>query len=166
MNKYMIIIRGHPGSGKTTLAKKIIEKLTRQWSTFSTPVNIQHFETDQFFVKENGDYEFDPTLIGVAHADTFNRLKVFFSACESKKGNQIPIAVLSNTFTKLWEFENYLKYAKENGIKVTVLRAVGNYQNVHGVPVSTIDRMKKNYELYDGELPIHGKNIDIVFNWT
>lgn len=165
MNKYMIIIRGHPGSGKTTLAKKIVEKLTRQWSTLPVSVNIQHFETDQFFVKENGDYEFDPTLIGVAHADTFNRLNGFFDNSESKKEGLTTIAVLSNTFTKLWEFDNYLKYAKENGIKVTVLRAVGNYQNVHGVPVSTIDRMKKNYELYSGELPVHGKSIDIVFDW-
>ena len=49
----LIIIRGLPGSGKTTLAKSF--------------EGYQHFESDKCFMV--GDkYEFDPTELSTAHA--------------------------------------------------------------------------------------------------
>jgi len=48
------LIRGLPGSGKTTMAKKI--------------EGFEHFEADQYFEKD-GSYEFDPSELNSAHEE-------------------------------------------------------------------------------------------------
>ena len=52
----LIIVRGAMGSGKTTFANK----LTRNLIKFGySPTDICHFEADQYFEDENGNYNFD-----------------------------------------------------------------------------------------------------------
>jgi tRNA uridine 5-carbamoylmethylation protein Kti12 len=52
-NKILYIVRGIPGSGKTTFAKSL---------------NCPVFEADMFFVNSQGIYNFDYTKIKDAHA--------------------------------------------------------------------------------------------------
>ena len=52
MEKVLYIVRGIPGSGKSTFAKTL---------------GGQHYESDMFFINENGEYNFDVTKIKDAH---------------------------------------------------------------------------------------------------
>ena len=52
MEKILYIVRGIPGSGKSTFAKTL---------------GGQHFEADMYFIDESGNYKFDITEIKLAH---------------------------------------------------------------------------------------------------
>ena len=123
----LILIRGLPGSGKSTLAR----------SNFSDHILV---EADMFMVNEQGFYEFDPTKLPYCH-----------HMCKSVTKESLETGynvVVANTFTRLWEMEEYLKLLPY----VLVIRATGNFQNVHGVPGEAIQRMRERFEPYDREL--------------
>jgi hypothetical protein len=42
--------------------------------------------------------------------------------------------------------EPYLKAAKKRGINVRIIEATGRWQNVHGVPEDTIEKMQARWE--------------------
>ena len=52
MEKVLYIVRGIPGSGKSTFAKTL---------------GGQHYEADMYFIDEEGNYKFDGTKIKDAH---------------------------------------------------------------------------------------------------
>lgn len=94
--KELIIMRGLPGSGKTTLAK-----------TFGGII----FSTDDFFIKD-GVYQFDPKEITLAH--DWNQERT-----EDAMNQGIGPIVIDNTNIKYEHIEPYLKMAKVYGYKVT-----------------------------------------------
>ena len=61
----MFICRGLPGSGKSTLSKKIKEKYT----------DTVICSGDDFFTDENGNYKFDQTLLFDAHQSAQKKAK-------------------------------------------------------------------------------------------
>jgi predicted kinase len=131
----LIIIRGLPGSGKTTLAKKMADES-----------RLFHVETDMFFVHLNGEYKFDPTQIGRAH-DWCQRE----AAKALEAGHDV---VVSNTFTQKWEILPYLRMAQSLNADFIVLKCTGTWDNVHNVPVQSLEKMKARWEDWHGEL--HG----------
>lgn len=116
---HLLIIRGLPGSGKSTLAKTL---------------GRFHVEADMFFVK-NGIYQFDKTKIREAHEWCFN------TVCDALRFKDV---VVSNTFTRIWEMQKYLDLPNPK----TVITVEGNYGNVHGVPPSVVEEMRKRWEPY------------------
>ena len=77
MNKVLFIVRGLPGSGKTTLAKSL---------------GSVHFEADMYFMEGN-EYKFDITKIKKAHEWCQNTLL----ACASFAAMRLPCAPLMYT---------------------------------------------------------------------
>ena len=76
----LVLIRGLPGSGKSTKAKKLAP-------------NENIFEADQFFIdKKTGEYKFKPEFIHLAHQQCQNKT---IAAMEK----EISPIVVSNTFT-------------------------------------------------------------------
>jgi predicted kinase len=125
--KILYIVRGIPGSGKSTFAKTL---------------GGQHYEADMFFIDENGDYNFDVTKIKDAH-----------QWCQGMvKGDMIleyPKIVVSNTSTQEWEMEPYFTLAKEYGYTVFTIVVENRHGGVnqHGVPEDKLQIMKDRFQV-------------------
>jgi predicted kinase len=130
MNKSLVLLRGLPGAGKSTLAKLIISK------------DYCHKEADMYFVDREGNYKFVPSQIKDAHKwckdEVANLMKYEHS----------PI-VVSNTFTQEWEMENYYELAKQYGYIVHSVIVENRHGgvNIHNCPPETIDRMEARFEI-------------------
>ena len=131
----LIIVRGLPGSGKSTHAKHNLIRI-QDWD------KTVHLETDMYFIK-NGVYQFDGNLIKKAHEWCYKTTEVFL--------NQKYNVVVSNTFTQKWEFDKYLTLAEELGIPYKVIRMTGNYGNIHDVPEDILKRMADRFEDFPNE---------------
>jgi uridine kinase len=130
------LIRGLPGSGKSTMAKKILTKAGQS-------PDEGHFEADMYFIMKDGEYHFNPALIKNAHAWCQAATREYIKTQIDYMTDDV---VVSNTFVKRWEMQPYLDMANEFNLTSLVLVADGNYQNVHNVPQEVIERMRLNWE--------------------
>lgn len=127
--KKVILVRGLPGSGKTTIARMLWVQL----------VESRHFEADMFFMVD-GEYRFDASMIKDAHKWCQD------SARETlQEGDSV---IVSNTFTQLCEMQPYIDMAKEYGATLQVIECKGNFGSVHNVPIEAIERMRSRWEDY------------------
>jgi tRNA uridine 5-carbamoylmethylation protein Kti12 len=130
----LILLRGIPGSGKTTLGEVILRSL------ISDQPDV--ISADDFFVNSEGSYIFDATKLKEAHNDCQLR-------CANKMKLEINKIVVANTFTQTWEMDIYYEMAERYGYRVhsiIVENRHGN-ENVHGVPEDKIKKMKDRFEI-------------------
>ena len=124
----LVIIRGIPGSGKTTLAKKIANNL-----------NASHFENDTFFADEQGNYHFDINYHQQAKDECLEKTKEALLAGK--------IVVVSNTFIKKSEMEPYTKFCDENGdLNYAVIEMELRFENTHNIPQSIVNQKEAEFE--------------------
>jgi len=124
--KILYIVRGIPGSGK---------------STFANSLDCPVFEADMYFMID-GEYKFDVSKIKLAH--NWCKLRVE----HSMEDNLQKIAV-SNTFTQEWEMEPYYEMAKQYGYTVfsVIIENRHGGVNEHGVPEDKLQMMKDRFEI-------------------
>lgn len=118
----IVLIRGIPGSGKTTKAR-------------AEYPNHVLCEADMFFDTDDG-YKYDHGKIKEAHEYCFNKAKNALMM-----GMNV---VVANTFIRLWEMQKYI----DLHYPVKIVDANGDYENVHGVPVDVVERMRERYEVF------------------
>lgn len=130
MEKTLYIVRGIPGSGKSTFAKTL---------------GGTHFETDEFFMVD-GEYKFDPTKLKEAHRwcqDSVNTAMILNHTAGLNN-----VIVVSNTFTQGWEMEPYFQMADTYGYKVFSVIVENRHGgiNTHGVPEDKLQVMRDRFE--------------------
>lgn len=128
----LILLRGLPGSGKTTLAKLLSEDST-----------YPHFSVDDFFTDElTGEYIFN-----------FQDNHLAYKECELLVKDAMKKAIskvfVHNTFTLDWELEPYFKLASQFDYALFII-TVENYhhsKNTHDVSEEQIKKMAEKYKV-------------------
>lgn len=131
----LILLRGLPGSGKTTLGEIIM------YYPGSTNSNIV-LSADDFFTDVNGVYNFDATKLKEAHNDCLLR-------CADRMKNELAKIVVANTFTQEWEMEKYFEIADRYKYRVHSIIVENRHdgKNVHGVPEDKLQQMKDRFQI-------------------
>jgi predicted kinase len=135
----LTLVRGLPGSGKSTYADVIATGFNAKGVAASV------VSADDFFMRD-GVYAFDPKLLGQAHA-----------WCQQTTENllrQRHMAVVANTFTQAWEIVPYAQMASQYGVRLVIVDCFDGglsnrelaQRNEHGVPEAAIAAMRARWE--------------------
>jgi len=135
----LILVRGIPGSGKSSLAKTY---------------DCFHLEADMF-VTRDGKYQWKPETVKQSHE--------FIGELAERIMETGADLVISNTFTRVSEMQKYLDLAEDFCYEVTVLRCENRFKNEHGVSQEILDKMASRFEDYQGE-EICKSYVDIEIN--
>lgn len=133
--KTLILVRGLPGSGKTTLAIALADQFANDGYLNRWPVVCA---ADDYFYDETEEYRFDPRFLKAAHSE-----------CQrvADRGMQRGMMVIvHNTFTQRWEMKPYLDLAEQYGYQVQEIVCKGDFGSVHDVPAEKIEQMRARWE--------------------
>ena len=124
--KTLIILRGIPGSGKTSFASFLGKAVCC---------------ADDYFVHD-GEYKWKAEDIGKAHGWCQRKCRRFMKA-------QLEQIVVANTNTTEREMQPYMDLARQFGYMVYSVIVENRHGNasVHGVPEATLDKMKARFSI-------------------
>lgn len=121
----LLLIRGLPGSGKSTEANRLI----------SCDAYDVLYEADMFF---GPAYRFDPKQLRDAHAWCLE---------ETKHALALGLRVIvANTFTRKWEMACYRSFCEKRSIPYSILTMTGNWGSLHDVPTDAFLKMAERWE--------------------
>ena len=130
--KNLILLRGLPGAGKSSLAKILSED-------YKYPV----FAIDDYFTNpQTGIYNFN-----------FSENHLAYKQCTSKTENAMLTNTqkifIDNTFTLAWELEPYFELARNYNytIHVITVEKYHNNKNIHEVSELQLKKMAEKYQV-------------------
>ena len=149
--KRLILIRGLPGSGKTTFAKFLFHNL-------DLDVDATICAADDYFYDEEGNYNFDSKQLYNAHLSCQQNVEI---AMQRGHGMYVDylngdlqyepesVVIVHNTTTAPKEIKTYMDLASTYGYEVTSLITENRHGNssVHNVPEETMQRMRDRFEV-------------------
>ena len=126
MEKILIIVRGIPGSGKTSFANLLSKAICC---------------ADDYYMHD-GEYKRKAEDIGKAHAWCQRKCRRFMKA-------QVEQIVVANTSTTEREMQPYMDLARQFSYMVYSVIVENRHGNVsvHGVPEATLDKMKARFDI-------------------
>lgn len=137
MKKTLFLLRGLPGSGKTTAAEILSE--------FSNSMPYPVYSADDYFYENGpnpGKYDFDKSKLRDAHLLCQKRTEIALKS-------EVDKVFVANTFTTDKELEPYLKLASKYNYLVISLIVENRHgsKSVHNVPDETIEAMEKRFTI-------------------
>jgi predicted kinase len=133
MMKQLILIRGLPGSGKSTMGELIARSYRLSQPAF-------HIEADMFFMNADGKYEFVAANLYKAH-------KWCQETCDTLlQSDYDAVVVVTNTFTQIWEMKPYFLFAEIHGAAMQIIECKGRFGSIHNVPAEAVERMINRWE--------------------
>ena len=139
MSKILYLVRGVPGSGKTTLATNLANAIN--WDGDYTNDAIVH-SADDYFVNAKGEYKFDASQLWAAHKQCLENTKQALNS-------GMKHVFVANTFTTKKEMKPFNKLAEQFGymvVSIIVENRHGN-DNVHDVPDDKVQAMKDRFDV-------------------
>lgn len=128
--KTLLLIRGLPGSGKTKLAKEICKGRYHA-----------HFEADMYWDLNHG-LDYNNTTLSDAHQFCTTNIEKAMMA-------NIPLVVVSNTFTRASEMDEYFIFAKTYNYTVHTIIVENRHggKNQHNVSDEKMLKMKNRFNI-------------------
>lgn len=138
--RVMYILRGLPGSGKSTRAAQISRESTKGCTIVSADIFFIDFATNT--------YRYDPKLVGVAHDYAVGE-------CHKAAMRKDWTIVVDNTHIHHRDYQRYADIGRANGYTL-VFETIGGFtpedqktyaaRNIHGVTLEAIQRMAATFE--------------------
>ena len=124
--KTLIIVRGIPGSGKTSFASFLGKAVCC---------------ADDYFVHD-GEYKWKAEDIGKAHGWSQRKCRRFMKA-------QVEQIVVANTNTTEREMQPYMDLARQFSYIVHTIIVENRHgsESIHGVPEATLEKMKSRFDV-------------------
>ncbi len=125
----LILVRGLPGSGKTTFVANMMVE------------NSVEFSADDFMYADG--QEFDPARLAECHKKCQDAVRTVLAE------NSNATVFVHNTFTQTWEMEPYFQIAGETDTLVHTIIVENRHGNnsVHDVPDGTMSRMRQRFDV-------------------
>lgn len=129
----LILLRGLPGSGKSSMA---------QFLSMSLPSCV-YFESDMARIDETGIYKFDPNDMPRTHSWCIRQVEV------AMKDFNYDTVIVSNTFTENWEMRPYIELARQYNYQVVTMIVENNHghKNTKNVPRDTLNAMRERFQV-------------------
>lgn len=130
--KKVIIIRGLPGCGKTTMAMQY----------YVNQKGYKHCEADHYF-HNNGVYSFNAAKLNEAHEYCINK-----ALAEIERGGKV---VISDTLARKWEIKEIMTSLPVNFNDVEILHCHGGTGSNKDVPDYYVNKVKDRWQVQPGE---------------
>ena len=147
-NKYLFLITGAAGAGKSTLAQKIQDNA----NGLIEPIAEVCEADEYFYILGKGKYAFNPRLLWKAHKWCQDRAREVMSYGAN--------LIVSNTNIKPSDRKAYFNMADEYGYKVVFIHLTTQFQNQHNVPEDAVKRMRDTYT------PPTGWELERILKWN
>lgn len=121
----LVILRGLPGSGKSTMAKTEYK-------------DYLYYELDHYFCDTNGRYRFESQLVSQAECLLENLVDFALARGEN--------VVVAGVFSTKKSFSRLIDLAAAHGAIVKIIECTENYGNTHRVPVCILEQMRNEFE--------------------
>jgi len=136
MERYLFIVRGLPGSGKSTAAEVLADR-----DLSDAEFNYVVATADDYFMK-TGKYLFDASKLGEAHRECQMKVESAMKAGDYK-------VFVANTSTTQKELNDYYKLANKYNYRVVSMIIENRHGgvNTHGVPDEALERMYNRFHI-------------------
>jgi predicted kinase len=141
------VMRGVPGSGKSSLADKILVQLR------DSAIDARSYSADRYHLNNAGVYEWKAENVVPSHCKCLRDYTEFVYINFTHDHPEYNAAICDNTNVDLQQAVPYLAVAKAFGFEPVVVTVtcdpeVAFARNVHGVPRATFNRMAERVQRY------------------